>query len=328
MKRNKKTLVLASSLILSAVFMFGTLSTFADTTVGVEPKDNVYEADTCDDCNGDYCGGLCDDCLCENEAEDYALSENYDVYDDAIAYADISEAIEVDENEYDISDFNPDDYALVSDGIVVDDMLLAASCKHSWQETYQFLNNEKHSYTKKCTKCGKVTANGKQQNHVSDGCKSYSQKDSTYHNIVYKCKKCGQNYTKQAKHYYSNGTCKYCGYAKPTATKKPTPTKKPTTTKTSAATTTTTKTSGVLCANKDKQGKCWMLGSLFKNENDIHATCPKCGASGTNATYVSTKKRGTSVRVGSGKKFSVYHQYVKCNNCGKKYYNYCYDQDN
>lgn len=189
-------------------------------------------------------------------------------------------------------------------------------CKHSSTTTsYQANNASTHYLIRACKSCGAVKTK-QEVNHSGGKIISATAIDSSKHNIVKNCTKCKQNYTITGSHNYSSGKCKVCGYqispkdinVKEAAKKLPkvTPTPRPSTTS----------------ASRDGEGHCGknLFTGKSKDNNGskrIYSNCPKCGASGSDSSFVKSEKVWTSPAI------VTYHQKVKCNNCPKQYYNYC-----
>lgn len=213
----------------------------------------------------------------------------------------------------------------------------AASAHRHTYKTYAsgIGDNKKHQLIRKCTSCGNVSSTSK-FSHTRGSIIRYERLDATKHNAVYQCKtnknrttECGEQFrtalyhrwqtlspqdrdvtyhtvTKQCKdcgetkselkkHSYSKGVCK-CGRQK---------------------------SNGIAATAKSKTGYCSLLGRPL-GDKWVYANCPKCGS--TSWTKNGKDKKIGKVNAPWSGYTVIYHQYAKCNNCGKKYTNNCYTQ--
>ncbi len=207
----------------------------------------------------------------------------------------------------------------------------AAGCNHRYStnsDIYRSIDGRKHSRIRVCTKCGYqnvLTANHIKGNQVLET----SSLNDRQHVVRYNCKKCDGAYEVKTNHRYSSNasyekvdntyhykiqTCT-CGYKKKTLVKH--------NTKSGSCTYCGHKNSeGLGGATKRGNGTCAWLISKSLNDNWIYSNCPGCGS--TSASFYRRKVIRKNVSVVGGGRVTIYHQQVKCNNCGKKYWNKCY----
>lgn len=258
-------------------------------------------------------------------SNDYTLVEDYELSTEEISPEGSSE---YDLCEDCLGENAIQDYELTDDNnSMLDGAIAANNHKHTYDTSYTYFDNNKHTVTKICTSCGKTYTN--KQSHSKSTLVDCQAIDSKKHNETYTCKYCGKRYTKsvshstttkyensgnksyhnvvkyckkcgyktstsQASHNFSNGTCSRCKYQRTDKVYKET---------------------GVCSIYL---GQSWKDLKLYKN-------CPNCGSyNTTNAKDVLIKK---NVPIVGGGKVNIYHQRVKCSDCKKQYYNKCYKRN-
>lgn len=152
-------------------------------------------------------------------------------------------------------------------------------------------DSKKHRVTYTCRVCYQQYT--KDVNHSFKYRSEQKSGDNVYHNYVKYCSKCGYlpGVTKQVKHSYNKGVCRSCGYQN---------------------------TAKVYKAG----GECSIYLAKPFNDINIYSNCPGCGSYST--TWINNKQIRKNQPIAGGKRITIYHQYVKCKACGKKYYNKCF----
>lgn len=263
----------------------------------------------------------CDEEVIQNDG--YDIIDGYTFYiDDPISENNYSAGNEIQ------SESTVDGYFLESAESNDDEVFAASGHRHTYTTVTSFIDDNKHSYKKYCTGCGRVSTNStrnhtaayqnsqcsaspynsskhllknyckvcnhefnRQVSHIS--ATKYKQEDENVHYQIRYCKQNGCGYelsSKKVKHS-GKGVCRLCGYQNTSKVYK-----------------------GV--------GECAVyLGNGF-NDLWIYKNCPKCGS--YSSTDIWEKPIKSNVPAVGGRRVSIYHIKVRCNDCGKEYWNKCF----
>lgn len=235
--------------------------------------------------------------ISEDAVSDEFCSEEYDGW----SAADDEEIIS--DWEFDISD--EENNELTVDGFLVnedlaadfEDDIYAAVHRHTAVTTNVIPQNindsKKHRATYTCKTCHQQYT--KDLNHVFKTRIERDGNNNVYHNSVKYCYKCGyvSPQKKQIKHSFYKGVCGKCGHQNTTRVYK-------------------------------AGGECAAYLCKPRNDSQIYVNCPKCGS--YSSSYAGKQLIRKNQPIAGGARISIWHQRVKCNDCGKKYLNRCYHQ--
>lgn len=171
--------------------------------------------------------------------------------------------------------------------------VFAASHSHKYNTQYICNDNNTHTIVKTCS-CGKTTR--KTSKHSCSTVVGYTYADNKKHNVSYSCK-CGyvKSNAKLMSHNYKKGVCTKCGYNR-----------------------------FMSATNVSGTGVCDIYGGTAFHDWGIKKSCPKCNSGEWD--YVGAKRIRECKATVWHEKTTVYHQQVKCRNCGEKYWNRCYNE--